>query len=128
VTGRQPYEVRISAPASNDIGDIWTWTLERFGHAAALRYETLIDQAIADLAEDPARPTAKERPDLLPGLWVYHLASSRAHVPDDQAVKSPRHFVMFRHAELGAIEILRILHDSRDLVRHLAAVQQDKST
>jgi toxin ParE1/3/4 len=111
--------VRIAAPAFTDIADIWVWTLERFGHAAALRYETLIDQAIADLADDPARPTAKERPDLLPGLWLYHLAFSRAHVPEDQAVKSPRHFVMFRHLQPGIIEIVRILHDSRDLARHL---------
>jgi plasmid stabilization system protein ParE len=93
VTERQPYEVRIAAPAFHDIGDIWTWTVERFGHAAALRYEMPIDQAIADLADDPARPTAKERPDLMPGLWLYHLAFSRAHVPEDQVVKSPRHFV-----------------------------------
>ncbi len=119
MTERQSYEVRIAAPAFTDIADIWVWTLERFGHAAALRYETLIDQAIADLADDPARPTAKERPDLLPGLWLYHLAFSRAHVPEDQAVKSPRHFVMFRHLQPGIIEIVRILHDSRDLARHL---------
>ncbi len=95
--------------------------MEQFGHAAALRYETLIDQAIADLADDPARRAAKERPDLLPGVWLYHLASSRAHVPSDQAVKSPRHFVMFRHLQPGVIEIIRILHDSRDLARHLPA-------
>jgi toxin ParE1/3/4 len=111
--------VRIAAPAQNDISNIWIWTVERFGHAAALRYETLIDQAISDLADDPERPAAKERPDLLPGVWLYHLAFSRAHVPRDQAVKSPRHFVMFRHVQPGVIEILRILHDSRDLARHL---------
>jgi plasmid stabilization system protein ParE len=68
VAERQPYEVRIPAPVFKDIGDIWIWTVERFGHASALRYERLIDQAIADLADDPARPAAKERPDLLPGV------------------------------------------------------------
>ncbi len=116
---RQPYKVRIAAPAFNDIANIWVWTVERFGHAAALRYEALIDQAIADLADDPKRPAAKERKDLLPGLWCYHLAFSRAHVPGDQVVKSPRHFVMFRHLEPRVIEIVRILHDSRDLAMHL---------
>jgi toxin ParE1/3/4 len=122
VTGRQAYEVRITASAFADIGDIWTWTVEQFGHSAALRYETLIDQAIADLAEDPTRPAAKERPDLLPGVWLYHLAFSRTHVPDDQAVKAPRHFILFRHVQPGIIEIIRILHDSRDLARHLATL------
>lgn len=119
MTKRQPYEVRIAALAFHDIGDIWIWTVGRFGHTAALRYEMLIDQAIADLADDPARPAAKKRPNLLPGVWFYHLAFSRAHVSGDQAVKSPRHFVMFRHLQPGVIEILRILHDSRDLARHL---------
>ena len=120
MTGRRPHEVRISTLAFKDIGDIWLWTVEHFGHAAALRYETLIDQAIGDLADDPTRPAAKERPELLPGVWFYHLAFSRAHVPSDQVVKSPRHFVMFRHLQPGVIEILRILHDSRDPGRHLA--------
>ncbi len=58
--------------------------MERFGHAAALRYERLIEQAIADLADDPARPAAKERSDLLPGVWFYHLAFSRDYGPGDQ--------------------------------------------
>ncbi len=122
---RQPCEVRIAAPALRDIGDIWVWTVERFGHAAALRYEALIDQAIADLADDPARPAAKGHRDLLPGLWFYHLAHSRAHLPGDQVVKSPRHFVMFRHSAQGVIEILRILHDSRELARHVPEVVGD---
>jgi toxin ParE1/3/4 len=119
VAERQPCEVRIAATALYDIGDIWMWTVERFGHVVALRYETLIGQAIADLADDPARPGAKERPDLLPGIWLYHLAFSRSHVRGDQTVKSPRHFVIFRHLQPGSIEIIRILHDSRDLGRHL---------
>ena len=126
MTERQPYEVRLAAPALNDIGDIWTWTVERFGHATALRYEALINQAIADIADDPARPAAKERPDLLPGVWFYHLGFSRAHVPSDQSVNSPRHFVMFRHLQPGVIEILRILHDGRDLARHLPAGFQNE--
>jgi len=67
VSERQPYEVRIAAPAFDDISDIWEWSVQRFGNAAALRYETLIDQAIADLAEDPQRPGAKPRPDLVAG-------------------------------------------------------------
>jgi len=119
VAESRSYEVRIAAPAFDDISDIWAWSLHKFGHAAALRYEALIDQAIGDLAEDPQRPGAKLRSDLLPDLWLYHLASSRSHLPNERTVKSPRHFVMFRHLEPGVIEIVRILHDSRDLARHL---------
>lgn len=116
---RQRYEVRIAAPAFDDLTNIWAWTVERFGHNAALRYEALIEQAIADLAENPNRPAAKAQPDLLSGLWTYHLAFSRTHVPDDQIVKSLRHFIIFRHLEQGVLELVRILHDSSDLTRHL---------
>ncbi len=120
MAARPFHEVRIAAAAFEDIANIWDWTLQRFGHAAALRYEALIGHAIDDLGIDPQRPGAKLRPDLLPGLWLYHLASSRARILDAPSVKSPRHFVMFKHGQQpGVIEILRILHDSRDLARHL---------
>ena len=123
---QKPYEVRVASPAFADIGNIWDWTVEHFGHAAALRYESLIDQAIADLAENPDRPGAKERPDLLPGLWLYHLAFSRAHIPEDLAVKAPRHLVIYRHPQPGVIEIVRIQHESRDLSRHVPADLQNE--
>ena len=84
-----------------------------------MRYEELIGQAIADLADNPKRNGTKPRPDLLPGLWLYHLDSSRHHVAEDAKVKSPRHFVIFRNLQPGILEIVRILHDSRDLARHL---------
>ena len=119
MAGRQPLEVRVSGPAFEDIAEIWDWTVERFGHAAALRYEALIDQAIADLADDPRRPGAKARPDLLPNLWIYQLAFSRRHLAGEQPVKSPRHFVLFRQLHPGLLEIVRVLHESRDLPLHL---------
>lgn len=121
MTPRQPYEVRVSAPALEDISDIWGWTVEHFGTAAALRYEGLIEQAIADLADDPERPAAKHRPELLPGLWSYHLAASRTRVEGDRVRQAPRHFVLFRYLQPGVIEIVRVLHDSRDLSRHVPA-------
>jgi hypothetical protein len=37
VASRQPCEVRISAPAFEDIAEIWDWTVERFGNAVPLR-------------------------------------------------------------------------------------------
>lgn len=119
MAGRQPHEVRVAAPVFDDIATIWDWTVERFGHAAALRYEALIEQTIADLADEPHRAGAKERPDLLEGLWIYHLEFSRTRVAGEQMVKSPRHFVMFRRIDAEVIEVPRILHDSRDLALHL---------
>ena len=110
-----PFEVRTASAALKDISSIWKWTVQHFREPAALRYEELIEQSILDLAHDPLRFGAKARPDLMSGLWVYHLHFSRENVPKEQSVKSPRHFVMFRHTEFDVIEILRVLHDSRDL-------------
>ncbi len=45
--------MQIATAAFEDIANIWDWTLQRFGHPAALRYEALIGQAIDDLGIDP---------------------------------------------------------------------------
>ncbi len=34
-------------------------------------------------------------------------------------VKEPRHFILYRKREVGVIEVGRILHDGRDLERHI---------
>ncbi|RXH57684.1 hypothetical protein GRAN_0994 [Granulicella sibirica] len=57
------------------------WSGANFGEAAADRYETLIAQALIDLSEDPFRPGARARPELLAGLYSYHLVGSRDRVP-----------------------------------------------
>ena len=93
------------------------WSAERFGAAAADRYETLIRQALTDVSENPFRPGARQWPELPPGTYTYHLASSRDRVPGDR-VKAPRHFLLYRILSFR-VEVLRILHDSRDLERHL---------
>jgi toxin ParE1/3/4 len=111
------YLITISAPAERDLRDIFLWSETEFGGVAADRYEVLIAQALADIAENPYRPGAKHRDDLLAGIYTYHLVSSRNLVPEDR-VKSPRHFLIYR-VLANRIEILRVLHDSRDLDRHI---------
>lgn len=88
-----------------------------FGSAAADRYEVLIAQALNNIGENPYRPGARHREDLAPGVYAYHLASSRDRVPENR-LKFPRHFLVYR-VIVGRIEILRVLHDSRDLDRHI---------
>ena len=34
-------------------------------------------------------------------------------------VKEPRHFLLYRRRQDGAVEVARILHDNQDLDRHL---------
>jgi toxin ParE1/3/4 len=111
---KQPvYEVQLAAPASRDFTEIMNWTTEQFGIAAADRYEALIGQALIDVGESPLRLGAKQRPELPEGVSTYHLSSSRDRVPGDR-VKAPRHFLLYRVTSIR-VEILRILHDSRDL-------------
>ncbi len=111
------YLVTVTAPAERDLQDIFLWSETEFGNPAADRYEALIAQAIAELTENPFRPGAKQREDLFPGIYIYHMAFSREHVTEGR-VKSPRHFLVYR-VVTDRIEILRVLHDSRDLDRHI---------
>lgn len=100
-----------------DIQNALTWSEKPFGPAAADRNAALIRQTMRDLLENAVRRGAKMRPDLVPGAYVYHLMSSRDRVSGER-VKSPRHFVLYRYTN-GRIEFARLLHDSRDLERHL---------
>lgn len=115
---RRPFEIVLTDPAALDLAEILAWSAAEFGAAAAQRYKALVAQALIDLREDPERPGARERVDLLPsGLSTYHLALSRDRVVGAK-VKSPRHLILYR-IKRPMIEVVRIVHDSRDLERHL---------
>lgn len=96
-----------------------TWSERKFGKTAAVRYRALIKQAVRDVGEDPKRPGSKERPEIMiEGARTYHLQFSRSRL-SSPGVKEPRHFLLYRSREDGVVEVARILHDGRDLVRHL---------
>lgn len=114
---RPAFEVILAATADRDFIEVMDWSAERFGAAAADRYATLIQQALIDLGGDPFRPGARQRSELPKDIYTYHLAGSRDRVHGDR-VKAPRHFVLYR-VLFTRVEVLRILHDSRDLERHL---------
>lgn len=114
---RSAFEVVLAATADRDFVEVMDWSVERFGPAAADRYETLIYQALIDVGKDPFRPGARQWPELPQGIYTYHLAGSRERVRGDR-VKSPRHFLLYRVLSFR-VEVLRILHDSRELERHL---------
>jgi toxin ParE1/3/4 len=112
---------RVDAAAHRDIADILKRSLREFGVAASVRYRDLIRQALLDIEADYKRPGSIERPDLMvEGARTYHLSSSRMRVPGKQ-VNEPRHFLLYRRRPDGVVEVARILHDSRDLARHLPA-------
>jgi toxin ParE1/3/4 len=107
-----------------DIQETVAWSEERFGTLAADRYGALVRRTLRDLLEDPTRPGAKARPDLAPHAYVYHLMFSRERV-EGERVKAPRHFVLYRHMD-DKVEFARLLHDSRDLARHVPAGLRDE--
>jgi len=113
------YEVRLTGPAKRDLSGLMEWTVQEFGERAALRYDTLIKQALKDIGVDPERPGSKEWPEIMiQGARTYHLEFSRSRVSGSR-VKEPRHFLLYRRRDDGVIEVARILHDGRDLQRHL---------
>ncbi|HUI53982.1 MAG TPA: type II toxin-antitoxin system RelE/ParE family toxin [Bryobacteraceae bacterium] len=116
-----PRRVVLSPAARNDIRETLIWSQEQFGKRAAARYRELLKQALRDIAADPERPGSQERRDLASGVRTYHLLLSRDRARGNLgAVKKPRHFLVYRSRGNNVLEIIRVLHDARDLVRHLA--------
>jgi plasmid stabilization system protein ParE len=115
---------RISRPslapaATQDLREVLRWSERSFGHSAAKRYRALIKQALRDIGESPERPGSQERPEIMVrGARTYHISLSRSRV-SGPGVKEPRHFLLYRRRADGVIEVARILHDGRDLGRHL---------
>jgi toxin ParE1/3/4 len=102
--------VRLSFEAESDIAHILAYTRETFGEAQARIYqETLID-ALMDLSHGPEPAGSRARDDISPGLRSLHVARKD---------RKGRHFILYRPSDDFKIDILRLLHDSMDLARHL---------
>lgn len=119
MTKKRNLQFHITGPARRDIAAILKWSVQEFGMAASLRYRALIRQALLDIEADSNQPGSIERPDLLvEGARTYHISLSQSRAPGTR-VREPRHFLLYRRHRNGVIEVGRILHDCRDLARHL---------
>jgi len=113
-----PYEIVVAAMAARDIAKILDKSATDFGEEAAQRYDALISQALIDIGPDPHRSGVAMPPGLRSkGFYIYHLSSSRDRVVGPK-VKSPRHFLLYR-IKPSVVEVSRVLHDRRDLARHI---------
>jgi toxin ParE1/3/4 len=113
-------QFRLSALARWDIAALLERSREQFGEKSRLRYEALLKQAILDVAADPERIGSQLRPEFAPAIRFYHLRYSRDRVKRSLGrVRSPRHLLVYQVVEGGIIEVVRVLHDSMDLERHL---------
>ena len=122
MTGDRPWRVRLAATAENDIRNILQWTHERFGDAQAQLYGETLTRAIQALTAGPHVMGSRRRDEIGEGLFTLHVARGR---------RKGRHLVLFRVGDKGTsrtIEVLRLLHDSMDLVRHVPAATDNAAT
>ena len=104
------WKVRLAAQAESDFSDIMTWTLENFGERQAQTYAETLTLAIEALHDGPEPLGVKVRDDIGPGIRTLHVARQG---------RSGRYFVVFSEAKDQCIDVLRLLHDSMDLARHI---------
>jgi toxin ParE1/3/4 len=113
------HRLDFSFAARIDLASILDHSAEIFGVSARIRYEAIIKLAMSDLQADPVCVGSLRRPELGPGIHTYHLRHCRRRGRAKGAsVSRPRHLVAYKfdHAQ---VLIVRILHDTMDLARHL---------
>ncbi len=107
---RKRWAVRLGGEADRDFVSILAWTIETFGRRQAGIYRTTIQLAIRALERGPAILGARAREEIGGGIRTLHIS---------RGGRSGRHFIMFRESEPDIVEVMRILHDSMDLARHM---------
>jgi toxin ParE1/3/4 len=107
------WSVRLTATAEADFEAIIAWTREQFGDIQARAYAGTLAMAMGALTEGLALPGVKARSEIGKQLFTLRIARKG---------RKGRHFILFR-ADTGPnrrrIDVLRILHDSMDLERHV---------
>jgi toxin ParE1/3/4 len=107
------WTVRLSAAAEADYRQILRWTVENFSSAQARVYADTLGSALEAHVAGPDIIGARERPEIGSNIRTLHVARNG---------RKGRHFVMFRVGDSegrNMIDVLRLLHDSMDLERHL---------
>lgn len=105
------WAVVLSGEAQRDFDDILIWTVDHFGERQALRYNALIELAVADLQQGLPQLRVRARPEIGEGMAATHIS---------RPGQAARHLIYLRHvAGTQVIDVLRILHDSQDPGRHL---------
>lgn len=117
MSGGRRWTVRLSEAAARDLRGIATWTAARFGAAQAEIYGETLAATIDELQAGPRAAGARPRSDILPTAFTLHVRRKR---------RKGRHLFLFLADEADRnIEVLRILHDSMDLARHVPDVGPD---
>ncbi|MGK9234647.1 type II toxin-antitoxin system RelE/ParE family toxin [Inquilinus limosus] len=100
----------MSIAANDDFTSILHWTIQAFGPKQASDYQLTIGQAIRALEGGPDLPDSKARDEVRAGVRILRVA---------RRGRRGRHILVYRVIDEDVIEVLRILHDSMDLARHV---------
>lgn len=95
--------------AEDDLANIAGWTAENFGARQADAYIEAILDTIDELSGDDPPIRSKARDEIAPGVRTLHMA---------KAGRRGRHLLVYT-ISADAITIVRILHDSMEVWRHL---------
>jgi toxin ParE1/3/4 len=101
--------VLLSPLAEDDLSGIAAWTAAQYGDRQATAYVDAIISTIEELATHDLHPRSKERDEIALGLRSLHMAKRG---------RRGRHLILYQEGQ-DAVTILRILHDSMELSRHL---------
>jgi toxin ParE1/3/4 len=110
------WRVRLGEQAERDFMDVLQWTTKTFGAQQAQTYQTTLEESIQELADGPVITGARSRNDILRGTYTIHVARHG---------RRGRHLLLYRVVSDRVIEIARILHDSMDLRRHVADLDEE---
>lgn len=107
----QQWTVRLTASAEQDYEDILTWTLHHFGELQVVIYDETLSDALGALIAGPNILGVKHRDEIGAGIHTLHVARNG---------RKGRHFLILQiDHKAQTIDVLRILHDQMDLIRHL---------
>lgn len=109
------WTVRVGRQAEEDYLEILQWTSKAFGDVQSRTYAETISLAIQALRDGPEVLGAKARDEIELGIQTLHVARQG---------RKGRHFVIFRTGDGQVIEVLRLLRDSMDLVRHVPPAKE----
>ena len=104
------WAVRLAEKAEHDLLDALVWTTDQFGALQADDYLETLTLALEALTDGPNIVGSKVRDDIELGIRTLHVA---------RLGRKGRHLVVFRFADGQVIDVIRLLHDSMDLAKHL---------
>ena len=102
------YKLRFSKLAVRDMENVLIYTLNHFGERKHREYRELLKQALKEMAANPRRWPARQRPEIHRDAWTFHI---------ERRGKKARHFFLYRIYD-DFVEIGRLLHDSMDIEEH----------